>query len=265
MWSEEEKSCLKDNYLNLSIEEMLELLPGKGDRAIYEMARRMGIKKSGTYDRDCFSIINITSSYWAGFLAADGCISDNGDIQVKLQGKDIDHLRILNSFMGRNIPVREYIRDTNYGESYNTCQMYFRAKEIAKNLSSNYGIGPRKSLTLEAPGWLSNNDALAFIKGYIDGDGFIGLPEGFSYLRLEVLGTLELLEWIKGIVDFLSGHLRRVKKSSNIRCREDNNVYIYQVGGKQAEAFLSILYNLDTPFLARKWKTYTDRICPLLQ
>src|SRR3990167_5826866 len=45
------------------------------------------------YDENFFEIPNILNCYWAGFIAADGCVSKNNNrITIELDGKDKNHL-----------------------------------------------------------------------------------------------------------------------------------------------------------------------------
>lgn len=272
MWTQEEKNELVIRYSDTPIDELIEKF-GKSKSSIRQMATRMGLKKKRAVDKsslnhNCFTAITTESSYWAGFLAADGTIGDNAAIQVKLSGKDHSHLELFNKFIGRDKPVARYTRDTNLGKGFDTSHLQFTSHQMKKDLESIYKLGPRKSLTLEPPTHLWGDIAFSFIKGYIDGDGYICIPKGSNLPRVEILGTKPFLEWINILVNYKWGDLKR-NRSPNIRAKTSsssnnleskNPVYVYQVGGEQGQALVDYLHTLDTPFLLRR---YIDTIADI--
>lgn len=260
MWTEQEKEILTNNYSNTALVELCSLIPSKGKRSIYEMARRLGLKKE-RIRIDCFAEISLESSYWGGFLAADGCIGDNNSLQVKLQGRDHKHLEKLNTFLGRSKPISLYTRDTNKGKDFLTSHLQTVSQPVCKDLELNFNIKPRKTQNYNPPYWLSGDLALAFIKGYIDGDGHICLPSNSKFSRLEIIGTWELVSWIRTIVNFKYGYLKR-NHSLCIRRHISEDQYVYQVGGPQGDTFLRYLRTLETPFLERKWIPLDKELVP---
>jgi hypothetical protein len=112
-----------------------------------------------------FSKITPESMYWAGFLFGDGCISDNGKLQIDLTNQlgCIQHLQNLSIFLFNKDHTLKY---------KDRCVLQVTDENIAKNLEQ-FGIIPRKTYngTIIIPTIYSNH----FIRGYFDADGWISI------------------------------------------------------------------------------------------
>src|ERR1700733_4833057 len=200
-----------------------------------------------THSKNFFTTPNIVNCYWAGFIAADGCIVDARHLVVLLKRDDVGHLQ---QFC-RDI---EYDGNIYYGSStlkgreYGRCQIEIsNAEKIIHDLNVNFAIHKQKSLTYTHPE-LQGDLALAFLKGYIDGDGHIDVEKR---KRLSVCGTRETLTWIKTIFDEYSP-----ARSSNgliADVRQQGNIFAYEIGGQRAIKMLEILAAVPCPALPRKW------------
>ncbi len=152
-----------------------------------------------------FTHPNILNSYWAGFIAADGCVYHREHCQstltIKLSSKDYDQLEyFINdiNYTG-NIKVFTCKNDSKNLEFKSKfsekCLISIRSSKMCEDLQNNYNIIPRKSLILRAPNKLHIDYAIAFIIGYIDGDGCIS--HNYDFPSLSMLGTQDVLCWIK--------------------------------------------------------------------
>lgn len=133
-----------------------------------------------------FATFTKESCYWAGFIAADGCISlkKGYTFEVNLSIKDADHLQKLAKFLNFDkIKIRK-----------KTICLRFNSKELVSDLINNFNIVPKKSLILMPPN-ISNSYISHFIRGYFDGDGTIG--KNIKISRIAILGTQKFLKWIK--------------------------------------------------------------------
>jgi hypothetical protein len=153
--------------------------------------------------------------YWLGYLAADGCISDNGSITAC----SIDKILIENicSFINRNINVctnTPKIGRTQYSFSFSN-------KEVA-NYLSDLGLTPRKTLNIK----MNIPLTFPFIRGLIDGDGSIKIKSKNSIV---VSIASASLEFANQIVEFLTSNGITCKLSKEkiyiIRMASINNVY----------------------------------------
>lgn len=118
-------------------------------------------------DHAAFSKADAQTWYWVGFLAADGCVSDQGDIYLRLAQRDREHLEHLRAFVGAGAVGRNAGRIS--GPHKGSFCLTFRSRPIAADLLRLGGITPRKTLTYD-PGPRAAAEP-AFWLGLLDGDG----------------------------------------------------------------------------------------------
>lgn len=229
---------------------------------LYNKQNRNGCKKCANktrsitktkhfYDPDYFHSPNLENCYWAGFIAADGCIHQGGKhISIKLSSKDQAHLELLMENVGYS--GRTYSGKSNLsGKQHGYATLFIsNAQKWVHDLQNNFGIGPQKSLTYTHPENLTDEQSLAFIKGYIDGDGHISLA---PRPRIGAIGTLETLTWIQQHFDRIAPAQSLNKLVAKPRKIKGCNGYYYEVGHKRAERIISMLRKIPTPRLERKW------------
>lgn len=195
-----------------------------------------------------FSVPDRINCYWAGFIAADGCIVDNRHLTIGLKAQDRDHL----SCFCRDIEYNGTIYNSNvvlHGKTFSRCEIQIaNAERIIHDLKLNFKISSKKSLSYTHPD-MTGDLALAFIKGYIDGDGYIDVVKR---KRLHVCGTHETLSWIKNIFDEIAP-----AQSTNgmiAEVRKQGSISVYEIGGNRVIKILKMMADLSVPGLPRKWK-----------
>jgi hypothetical protein len=198
-----------------------------------------------TCDKEFFKTPNALNSYWAGFIAADGCLSER-DHALIIVSKDKDHLV---KFV-TDIKFSGSIKDSKAG-GYKP-GIYFRLSiyglfNMFGHLKSNFNITPQKTKTLSPPVNLSLDCQLAFIAGFIDGDGSIFRNKKGIHIALG--GTRLMMEWIASIVN----NLAPVKKLRLPRNTYDW-FYEYKIVSKRAEKLIDLILPLDLPLMDRKWR-----------
>ncbi len=254
LWTKHEIETLTTFYHLRMTKELVDLLPGRTLDSIFQKARSLNLKANRKRTRKqyrvnygYFSVPDLENSYWAGFIAADGNVRDSKDsIRIKLSGSDSQHLEAFKRYCGSTSPVRD---------SYNGLKKYASLEihgvpQWRDDLRKNFNITPRKSLTLQPPNHLSLKQSLAFIAGYIDGDGCIFKeqpPTGHLRLGVQITGTYEILCWIKALFDKIAPS----EYQASVRCV--GRVYSYKIVGKKAELILEALLQIATPKLERKW------------
>lgn len=185
---------------------------------------------------DNFSVIDSEEkAYWLGFLYADGYVSlGKNVIELSLQARDLEHIKKFHAFM-------ESENSIYYNKSNNSYRSAF-ASEKTKNDLIKLGCFPQKSLKLSFPS--EEQVPLKFIKdftrGYIDGDGSIGLKKNGVY-RLSILGTREFLEVLVDKMDYRKLSISKV-----------GNIYCIEWAGAYTEGYLIELYQDATIYLNRK-------------
>lgn len=160
---------------------------GRGRRANVALGAcgvptRLGPAITRTYDFGFFDHFTPESAYWAGFLAADGCVrSTRATVSLRLAVADFDHVEKFRRAVHYNGEVK-----TSGSAAY----LHINGPRWVISLKRNFNITPRKSLTYSLPALPS--DALPhFIRGVIDGDGSITRT---SVPSLHIRGTRSLLE-----------------------------------------------------------------------
>jgi hypothetical protein len=206
---------------------------------------------------DYFSTPNVRNSYYAGFIAADGCIDKRGNsyrLRFEIQYRDKEILENFLSDIQSDAIVHK--RSSNMKNRQDTAVLDLTiSHSVVEDLYTHYSITPAKTLTLCPPKCLNTDYISAFIIGYIDGDGCIRKVNRNSkytgYLSLELAGTELMMQWIKGFCDSNFPATRGNRLAKVYSSLKKN--YRYIVNGKRAENIISTLNTINVPKLARKW------------
>jgi DNA-binding transcriptional regulator WhiA len=246
-WTIEEVDYLKQNYGTIPTGKMVSII-NHGRSAIKHMARKLDLhadrikmtslaKKQYFVDDTFFNNYSLISCYWAGLIVADGCINEN---RLCLGLNDHDHVFLFRKYLKYTGPI-EYDRKQ--------AKIRIRNQDIITDLEKWFNITKNKSLTLKPPKINDVENRLAFIAGYIDGDGCIHHNKE-NKIELSILGTAEVLSWIKDVFDTQFPK----KYISNIRlAKQDGKIYSYKIVGHKALLILDRIKSLQLPLLNRKW------------
>jgi intein/homing endonuclease len=196
-------------------------------------------------------------AYWAGFIAADGCVFAHGGsarVQVILKATDDDHLRDLQLGLKTKVPV------TLYNGQRNVAKLIIYNWDLVTALAK-WGIVPNKTLTMPWPAQLPTTAIPAYIRGYFDGDGTI-------YQRYRsapgTTWTETVCRFISGSVPFLEG-LQQELKSRGIETRstyrnQQSSAFILPISSRRENllAFAELLYHDCTVCLERKRTVFRE-------
>jgi len=206
-----------------------------------------------------FNEKSLQSCYYAGLLAADGCIvSNSNSVQIGLQRQD---RYILENFV-KEIESNQTIKDIIEKEKFFSSRLHFTSKQVKMDLESIYNITSKKSLTLQPPNLVNTNEIDAFICGYIDGDGSIFLSVRKNRKQGEIifsiLGTLEMLTWIQGRFSSILG-----KSASVVKPKRNNgkNTFVLIISTEKARNLFKHFYEIPVTKLQRKWKKEFYEFC----
>lgn len=201
---------------------------------------------------DLFKNIDADSAYWLGLLYADGSIrKDRNEVTLELQEKDFKTICDYHKFCNNNNSINKHIiiRD---GKKYVSYSSSFSNKAVKKNLEK-LGCTPKKSFTLTFPtSELIPEDYLYdFVRGYIDGDGYVQYDYNKSRYRICILGTYR----------FLSGLVKRTGWTEKSKIYKDGNIYKLELSGKELVLKKLIrLYENSKYHLDRKYKVYEQAL-----
>lgn len=132
---------------------------------------------------DYFKSADARVYYWAGFIAADGCISRNR-LMIEIQQKDEELLQNLRNDLNYEGKVQYRTRVQQNGTISKMVKLQITSDAIVNDLAKIFKITPRKSHTLLFPEIISDDLALSYIKGYIDGDGCISRTKAIKNRKM---------------------------------------------------------------------------------
>lgn len=206
------------------------------------------------YDRTRFKEIKTEEdAYWLGFITADGCIIENRWLAISLANRDRQHLVKFCKYMGLNDEETNQIIKDGFGGAYDRNNPINNVKicslDIIKNLEDK-GITPRKS-GKEKPYICKTKELeLAYIRGLIDGDGFIGS----TMYRFGIVGSYEICQYVQNFIT------NNIKDISHNTIREHGVIYKLEVNGRlQAQTVLKALYYNANIYLDRKYNLFIDQ------
>lgn len=270
-WTEAEDQILIDNFPQLTAKEITKLLPGRTKAAVQKRIGEIGISLERwackhSANQQFFAEPNILNCYWAGFIAADGCVSEHQNCSTKTlsisiiesDGYLLERFLVDTEFTGEVAIQRRKNREFK-GRYLNTKPSASVHVSCAQNwfpdLEKHFNIVPRKSLTLKPPNNLNRECSLAYIKGFIDGDGCVHIKKD-GYMNIVFYGTLECLTWIKSICDEIAPHYTdewRTKRKRLAEVTKKDKICTYTIGEYRAELLAKEILKLDIPAMKRKW------------
>jgi hypothetical protein len=220
-WSKEEEDILRNYYGKITATKISKLYLKRTASAIRYKAQLLRLKgysrssKKYHFNESFFENINEENSYWAGYLAADGTISHNrialqccilDEIILKEFKKAIDsnHIIYYRSKGKMNVIKNNKNNKEYYGKP--SAILRISSRKYVQDLEKNWLITSNKSKTLQPPIHLNLKCSLAYIIGYIDGDGFIGTTSNNAFYFGVISSSKKLLEWIRKIIKNLCPH-----------------------------------------------------------
>lgn len=192
-------------------------------------------------------------AYWLGFLYADGNIrKERNEISLDLKEEDLETIKAFHSFCNNQNQIRQHIikRKDKVFISYTSS---FSSKKTKENLIA-LGCVPQKSLKLTFPNELIVPDCflLAFVKGYIDGDGSIQYDYQKYRYRITIVGTKAFLEGLQKRC-----HLEEHSSLSSTNYQ----IYSLTISGKDFVLdFLKKIYSTQTHSLERKKRIFLQAL-----
>lgn len=203
-----------------------------------------GAKRPTIKNLNAFQLEEELDYYWAGFIAADGNISDNNDLYICLHSDDYTHLEKLLSYLKSNHAI------SLNTDKYSRAQIGPRLPEnMANTLINKFNIVPRKSLIYELPKIHESDNFRHYVRGYFDGDGSI--CESFSNKEST---TATLYSTITGSKNFINSLYSVLPFKGSIQ--ERDNVSTIKYNTKSAKEFLTYIYKDAFIYLDRKFILY---------
>lgn len=269
-WTNEEISVIKEFYGKISVSEIVEKLSkyknGRTNKGVEDKARSLGLKydKKYSFNKDYFETIDTyDKAYWLGFIYADGYVCRNKEkrhceLGIELKLEDINHLEKFNKCIDGNfnIKTRKKAGFKKYGfdSVSETCVIRVYSSKICDDLIS-LGVVPNKTKNIIIP--KINNDELmwAFIRGFMDGDGHISLPNkrGYGYRVGFTSSSSEFLKELKTFLERYGIKTSEIHKNE----RETGNSNKIEIRSKSSLLiYLKNVYSYGNCYLDRKYYRY---------
>ncbi len=208
-----------------------------------------GAKKPNISNESCFDDYSEESCYWAGFIAADGCVDAKNRLRVMLNYDDLAHLEKLRKFLGSTHKISENT------DKYYRASLEVTSPHIVDVLELNFNVVPNKTDKYILPK-MPDIFFKHFLRGYFDGDGCI--CESFSN-KNSVTATLyttfasgssvfseQLFEKLKSTLG-LGGSLQKFSDSNKWQLKYNTNDSI---------TLLTYMYSNSIVYLDRKFAIY---------
>jgi hypothetical protein len=201
-----------------------------------------------------------TTAYLVGYIMADGCIHNYKKANSKRLGFSVGHkdkqfLQQIMDLFGSKFIIRDRHRKTGVIESHvclSSPRLYDKLVEM--------GVTERKSWGLIWPISVPDEMTPHLVRGFCDGDGYIGshLRKGRKnrHLVITLVGTFAFLSGLQQVFNtvqgFTCGCLRRAVKNKPS--------FTLSYSYNSALAFAAWMYDQSTPQtrLDRKYQVYQD-------
>ncbi len=213
-------------------------------------------EKKYTLDQDVFSFFSPESCYWAGFCAADAWIGQGKKkkIRVELKSTDFKHLKKMCRFFKRDESAVRIIHRNKWNKKFSSCVLEIGNQKIVSDIVNNFNVTQAKSLVLLPPNNLPDDMIKHYIRGYFDGDGWVGTKDKkYNTIGFVIVsGSQNIIEWC---IENLNKYLR-----IKLNMRHQNKISSLGASGFKAEQIFDWLYSDSTPEtrLDRKYERYIN-------
>lgn len=228
------------------------------EKTIYNYLIANGIDRNYIYinrslRRDYFhNIDSYDKAYFLGFMITDGCVLENNNVTLELKQSDYEILEKFREKTHNENPL--YFNNRKDGRKF--AEFHCKSKEMQNDLAK-YGVVFRKSLIVKFPILENQNMMSHFIRGIIDGNGWI------SYgVKTQNIGLCSASkDFIYSFRDYLVKELNIFNSKINIQNRYPYST-MYNVCWHSKNDILTLgeyLYkDKQDCYLKRKWINYCE-------
>ena len=207
---------------------------------------------------ECFSSIRTEEdAYWLGIMYADGWVRADRN-EIGLGSIDRSMIEKFKTYTKTTNKIQIKVKDYRKGKSLpngRKCQhskkfytLTFSSKATKENLRK-LGCLPKKSLILQCPSQQQVSDKLLwhFLRGYIDGDGWIRYDTKKHRYEIGFLGTQNFLDELTNRLKIR--HYGHLYKKDNTKA-----TYTFSISKRElVEKVLLNLYSNSSIYLERKY------------
>jgi hypothetical protein len=260
VWVKEEDDIIRNLYETHTLKELTVLLPNRSKKSLIHRKKILGLdfdkrelNRTYSVNMDFFSEPNVLNSYWAGFIAADGCLTKKKHLfSIGLQARDGYHLEQLVKDVGYSGTVRYFTDNEGYDKAV---VFIWGVKQWFLDLEKHFSIVPKKSLVLLPPKIITEECIKSYLRGFIDGDGSVIFDSNPTKCFIRVCGTKGMMEWVKFWFERWVPPEESNYKTSEVRGPYKTKIFYYSIHSRRALKIFEQLLSVDTPFLKRKMGT----------
>lgn len=237
-------------------------------QTLYYYIRKLGYKQSKrlyTLNEDYFRIINTQNkAYILGFLMADGCVckteptkSTPDRLIINISIKDKNILEFIKKELECSYSVREYIPIESTYSNNMMCSLTINSMQLCKDLIS-HGVIPNKTGKETFPK-LPRKLKRHFIRGFLDGDGWITTANKSSTKVIGFISNYQMLLSLKEVIAsnihiYGSAHIKEDYRKN----KKNKNIYTLEFAHKDdIRQLKQFLYKNANFYLKRKYSKLT--------
>lgn len=260
LWSGDDDQLLREKIKEgLSHMAAAKFFPDRTWVAVRRRANFLGIKSEYHFRKynsndEFWDVPNEINCYWAGFIAADGCITRSGDkgvgynLSIALSSVDKEHLARFLLDCGADYPIFDRFNiDKTTGNSLPFSSVNVANIKWKHSLENVFNIFPRKTFSFKIPS-LPEKLMRCWMAGYIDGDGTFGISKG--YFKIGAVSAVK--DTIDKLFEFVSTFPKEKCKNKGA-IPDGPNCFQFAVTGRQAIEASHYLMSLPCPHLRRKY------------
>ncbi len=196
-----------------------------------------------------FHELNEKSSYWLGFLYADGYTrmkdGKSGELKLKLKDTDKNHIELFLKDLGCDKPIKCGVDNKS-----KFCSVTVYSNIMVKKLFE-LGCINNKTFKVMLPD-IDNELMRHFIRGYFDGDGSICKIKD-KWDNVSIAGNQNFIETLKKFLLEYDIHKCNIYTQGKIKILKLTNI-------SDIVKFKNFIYNGDTVSLSRKKNRFNDVI-----
>ena len=231
-------------------------------------------KKTKDFNEHYFDVPTVENSYWAGFIATDGCINIEGFGRMCLcfSVTDYEAVKSLAQCLSSDIKtikiykvgkkhkskkLDRYGRERYIISKKDRYYKTYTSNHMCGKLWSNFNITPQKTYTLLPPKLTDLEHIKAFLVGVIDGDGSIIKTEKKSLTVSLVSASKPFISWCNTQLAIVGG-VKENKIYEEYNRYYNSTIYSLSYSCNTARKILKELVSVDVPKLERKWSKCQD-------
>lgn len=246
-YTEEEIEYLREFYCKQDRPTILKDLEGHSWISIKDKAKKLHLSRPNIRKFTLKKLIdnNLINCYWWGLIMSDGHISNKGDLKIHLQKSDDNYLKKLSDYLEVSL---KYHKNLCVLDPMDKINGVFLKEKL--NIKSRKTYNPPSDLNFLK----SKEEKLAFLIGFIDGDGSIQYRRGsFQSIRIVIHEN-----WFETLQDISNQLKKDWDINSTITKNARGNACMYIGSYNTYKFFLDFIKENNLPNMIRKWRNYDN-------